>query len=315
MRRELFIIGLVDPMLSPTCCARLITYSNIVHKYRQEENKFRIKRLRKKLVITSLQIVEFVNRVLILIWRGLLMKKILLFMALMGIGFLGGAIMPSVWAEGDATKDEQYCNCGCGPAETQVMIVPTGSDMLLMTNLIEAISNDSDSTLSKEELVVILNEIQKDYAVKAEQMSVRGASIELSESEKDITVNSYDETINRLLTGNVLSTSEESIRIQQEGDTVEKTTKNNNGLGNGSEPADGTSSDIKGTDPSNNGRAQSASESKKVTSNNTKNKDKKIKNNNGLGNGSEPADGTSTDVKGIDPSNPGKGSSNNKAGE
>ena len=110
-------------------------------------------------------------------------------------------------------------------------------------------------------------------------------------------------------------TSEESIRIQQEGDTVAKTTKNNNGLGNGSEPADEISSDIKGTNPSNKGRAQSASESKKATLKNSKEKDKKIKNNNGLGNGSEPADGTSTDIKGIDPSNPGKGSSNNKAGQ
>jgi hypothetical protein len=35
-------------------------------------------------------------------------------------------------------------------------------------------------------------------------------------------------------------------------------------------------------------------------------------NNNGLGNGSEPADNSDTDVKGIDPSNPGGG--NGKAG-
>jgi len=244
------------------------------------------------------------------------MKKIFLFTALMGVGFIGGAIMPSVWAESDASKGEQNCNCGCGPAETQVMVVPTGSDMMLTTSLIEAISNDSDSTLSKEELVVILNEMQKDYAVKAEQMSVKGASIEIPESETDMTVSSYEETINRFLTGKVMSTTEESIDIQQESDTVDKKMKNNNGLGNGSEPADGTSSDIKGIDPSNKGRAQNAStESKKAASSNSKNKDEKIKNNNGLGNGSEPADGTSTDVKGIDPSNPGKGSSNNKAGQ
>ena len=93
-----------------------------------------------------------------------------------------------------------------------------------------------------------------------------------------MTVSSYEETINRFLTGKVMSTTEESIDIQQESDTVDKKMKNNNGLGNGSEPADGTSSDIKGIDPSNKGRAQNAStESKKAASSNSKNKDEKIK--------------------------------------
>ncbi|MFX3673345.1 MAG: hypothetical protein ACE3JQ_02700 [Paenisporosarcina sp.] len=248
------------------------------------------------------------------------MKKILLFTVLIGLGFAGGTIMPQVWAESDNSKTEENCNCGCGPVETKVMMVPSGSDMLLTTGLIEAISNDSDNSLTQEELVAIINEIQKENTETNEQMetAVKGSSIELPDRESNATDSVYEELINRFLSLNLSTTTE---------------TKNNYGLGNGSEPADGVSSDVKGVDPSNPGKGKntstkavnSSTRTTEVKSSNTSNvktntkktKDtkEKIKNNNGLGNGSEPADGTSTDIKGIDPSNPGNGGSQNNAGQ
>ena len=275
------------------------------------------------------------------------MKKILLFSALIGIGFAGGSIMPTVMADSENSKNEN-CNCACGYGETTVMLMPTGNDMLLTTGLIEAITNDSDNSLSKEELVAILTEIQSEQAELSDQTAVMGVSTEMPERETNVSVNSYREMIQRFISGDKLTTSEEvnegveqtemnnglssilgiSTIINKESTrTVEtKKSKNNNGLGNGSEEADGTSSDIKGVDPSNPGKAQTKTKSKtnsnsniKSTNPNKKNapitqsKEKKEKNNNGLGNGSEPADGTSTDIKGTDPSNPGKGSSKNNA--
>lgn len=282
------------------------------------------------------------------------MKKVLLFSALIGLGFAGGTIMPTVMADSEDSKNEN-CNCACGNGETTVMLMPTGSDMILTTGLIEAISNDSDNSLSKEELVSILTEIQNEQAEIKDQTAVMGVSTELPKNETTATVNSYREMIQRFITSSTSTTSEEVIETeeatgmnngstsilgistimnQESTRTMEtKKTKNNNGLGNGSEEADGTSSDVKGVDPSNPGKAQTKSKattnstssvksttSTKSNKNNTtstssKSKDKKEKNNNGLGNGSEPADGTSTDVKGIDPSNPGKGSSKNNAGK
>lgn len=278
------------------------------------------------------------------------MKKVLLFTALIGLGFAGGTIMPTVMADSEDSKNEN-CNCACGHGETTVMLMPTGSDMLLTTGLIEAISNDSDNSLSKEELVTILTEIQNEQAELNDQTAVMGVSTELPESETTATVNSYREMIQRFITSSTSTTSEEVIETeevtgtnngltsilgistimnQESTRTTEtKKTKNNNGLGNGSEEADGTSSDVKGVDPSNPGKAQTKSKSttnsktsvkstnstkNNSTSTSTKSKEKKEKNNNGLGNGSEPADGTSTDIKGVDPSNPGKGSSKNNAG-
>lgn len=276
------------------------------------------------------------------------MKKVLLFTALIGLGFAGGTIMPTVMADSEDSKNEN-CNCACGHGETTVMLMPTGSDMLLTTGLIEAISNDSDNSLSKEELVTILTEIQNEQAELNDQTAVMGVSTELPESETTATVNSYREMIQRFITSSTSTTSEEVIETEEvtgmnngltsilgistimnheSTRTLEtKRTKNNNGLGNGSEEADGTSSDVKGVDPSNPGKAQTKSKSTTNntssvkstnsgmnTSTSTKSKEKKEKNNNGLGNGSEPADGTSTDIKGIDPSNPGKGSSKNNAG-
>lgn len=303
------------------------------------------------------------------------MKKVLLFTALIGLGFAGGTIMPTVMADSEDSKNEN-CNCACGHGETTVMLMPTGSDMLLTTGLIEAISNDSDNSLSKEELVTILTEIQTEQVEFNDQTAVMGVSTELPESETTATVNSYREMIQRFITSSTSTTSEEvieneevtgtnngltsilgisTIMNQESSRTTEtKKTKNNNGLGNGSEEADGTSSDVKGVDPSNPGKAQTKSKattnstsnvkstnstknnstsikSKATTNSNSsvkstnstknnststskKSKEKKEKNNNGLGNGSEPADGTSTDIKGIDPSNPGKGSSKNNAG-
>lgn len=278
------------------------------------------------------------------------MKKVLLFTALIGLGFAGGTIMPTVMADSEDSKNEN-CNCACGHGETTVMLMPTGSDILLTTGLIEAISNDSDNSLSKEELVTILTEIQNEQAELNDQTAVMGVSTELPESETTATVNSYREMIQRFITSGTSTTSEEVIETeevtgtnngltsilgistimnQESTKTTETTkTKNNNGLGNGSEEADGTSSDVKGVDPSNPGKAQTKSKSttnsktsvkstNSTTNNSTstskKSKEKKEKNNNGLGNGSEPADGTSTDIKGIDPSNPGKGSSKNNAG-
>lgn len=278
------------------------------------------------------------------------MKKVLLFTALIGLGFAGGTIMPTVMADSEDSNNEN-CNCACGHGETTVMLMPTGSDMLLTTGLIEAISNDSDNSLSKEELVTILTEIQTEQAELNDQTAVMGVSTELPESETTATVNSYREMIQRFITSSTSTTTEEVIETeevtgtnngltsilgistimnQESTRTTEtKKTKNNNGLGNGSEEADGTSSDVKGVDPSNPGKAQTKSKSttnnktsvkstnstkNNSTSTSTKSKEKKEKNNNGLGNGSEPADGTSTDIKGIDPSNPGKGSSKNNAG-
>lgn len=278
------------------------------------------------------------------------MKKVLLFTALIGLGFAGGTIMPTVMADSEDSKNEN-CNCACGHGETTVMLMPTGSDMLLTTGLIEAISNDSDNSLSKEELVTILTEIQNEQAELNDQTAVMGVSTELPDSETTATVNSYREMIQRFITSSTSTTSEEVIETEEvtgtnngltsilgistimnqefTRTTETKKTKNNNGLGNGSEEADGTSSDVKGVDPSNPGKAQTKSKSttnnktsvkstnstkNNSTSTSTKSKEKKEKNNNGLGNGSEPADGTSTDIKGIDPSNPGKGSSKNNAG-
>lgn len=278
------------------------------------------------------------------------MKKVLLFTALIGLGFAGGTIMPTVMADSEDSKNEN-CNCACGHGETTVMLMPTGSDMLLTTGLIEAISNDSDNSLSKEELVTILTEIKTEQAELNDQTAVMGVSTELPDSETTATVNSYREMIQRFITSSTSTTSEEVIETEEvtgtnngltsilgistimnqefTRTTETKKTKNNNGLGNGSEEADGTSSDVKGVDPSNPGKAQTKSKSttnnktsvkstnstkNNSTSTSTKSKEKKEKNNNGLGNGSEPADGTSTDIKGIDPSNPGKGSSKNNAG-
>ncbi|MBU0905447.1 MAG: hypothetical protein KKF57_09680 [Firmicutes bacterium] len=278
------------------------------------------------------------------------MKKVLLFTALIGLGFAGGTIMPTVMADSEDSKNDN-CNCACGHGETTVMLMPTGSDMLLTTGLIEAISNDSDNSLSKEELVTILTEIQNEQAELNDQTAVMGVSTELPDSETTATVNSYREMIQRFITSSTSTTSEEVIETEEvtgtnngltsilgistimnqefTRTTETKKTKNNNGLGNGSEEADGTSSDVKGVDPSNPGKAQTKSKSttnnktsvkstnstkNNSSSTSTKSKEKKEKNNNGLGNGSEPADGTSTDIKGIDPSNPGKGSSKNNAG-
>ena len=90
------------------------------------------------------------------------MKNILLFTILIGLGFTGGSLFPDVMADAENSKAEENCNCGCGPTEVKVMMVPTGSDMALTTGLIEAISNDSDNTLTQEELVTIINKVQKD---------------------------------------------------------------------------------------------------------------------------------------------------------
>lgn len=257
------------------------------------------------------------------------MKKILLFSVLIAIGFAGGSIMPQVWAETGDSKTEQSCNCGCGPTEVKVLMVPTSSesDMMLTTGLIEAISNDSDNTLTKEELVTIIHNMQKEYTETTEETAVKGASITLSENATNTTHSSYEELINRFLLNSVSTTTEtnqtENDAIIEQSSTVsgvhlseskkeetnsthEEKIKNNNGLGNGSEPTDGTSSDVKGIDP-NSARGKTNS-SKSIE------KKEKVKNNNGLGNGSEPADGTSSDIKGIDPSNPGNGGSKNNAG-
>lgn len=246
------------------------------------------------------------------------MKNVLLFSALIGLGFAGGSIMPTVMADTEDSKTQtlEACNCGCGPAQTSVMIMPSGSEMLLTTGLIEAISNDSNNSLSKEELVTILTEVQNEYAKTNDQAAVMGVSTELPDSEASTTVSSYGEMIQRFLTNSVSTTTE----VESSSTMEMKKTKNNNGLGNGSEEADGTSNDIKGVDPSNPGKASTKSKatvnstSNVKSSTSSKSKEKKEKNNNGLGNGSEPADGTGTDIKGIDPSNPGKGSSKNNAG-
>jgi hypothetical protein len=210
------------------------------------------------------------------------MKKVLLFTALIGLGFAGGTIMPTVMADSEDSKNDN-CNCACGHGETTVMLMPTGSDMLLTTGLIEAISNDSDNSLSKEELVTILTEIQNEQAELNDQTAVMGVSTELPESETTATVNSYREMIQRFITSSTSTTTEEvieneevtgtnngltsilgisTIMNQESTRTTEtKKTKNNNGLGNGSEEADGTSSDVKGVDPSNPGKAQTKSKS------------------------------------------------------
>lgn len=290
------------------------------------------------------------------------MKNILLFTVLIGLGFTGGSLFPNIMADAENLKKEESCNCGCGPAEVKVMMMPTGSEMLLTTSLIEAISNDADNTLTQEELVTIINQVQKEYTETTEQTTVQGASIAYPQSENNSTGYSYEAIISRFLAGNLITNSalspreadtnsisqqsepvsrENSIMFNQENTVSSSTkkTKNNNGLGNGSESADGTSSDTKGTDPSNPGNRQknsnksvttttsttevkssststnkNSSKSKEAKTNSSKSKDKKEKNNNGLGNGSEPADGTSSDIKGEDPSNPGNGGSKNKAG-
>jgi len=300
---------------------------------------------------SGLCIFKIVNRRILLFWRGLLMKKILLFTVLIALGFAGGSIMPQVWAETGDSKTEQSCNCGCGPTEVKVLMVPTSSesDMMLTTGLIEAISNDSDNTLTKEELVTIIHNMQEDFTETTEETAVKGASITLKENGTQTTLSSYEELINRFLLNSVTTTTEtnqtENDTIIEQSSTVsgvhlsannkeetnstnDEKIKNNNGLGNGSEPADGTSNDVKGIDPSNPGNGQknstksttsktevksSNSASGKTNSSKSIEKKEKVKNNNGLGNGSEPADGTSSDIKGIDPSNPGNGGSKNNA--
>lgn len=277
------------------------------------------------------------------------MKNILLFTILIGLGFTGGSLFPDVMADAENSKAEEKgnCNCGCGPTEIKVMMVPTGSDMTLTTGLIEAISNDSDNTLTQEELVTIINQVQKEYTQTTEQSAVKGISTDSPSDDSNTTVSSYEKIINSFLAGNSITTTdtqkETETIVNQSGsvsgtssiilneETTETTntkkTKNNNGLGNGSEEADGTSSDVKGIDPSNPGNGQknsntsSKTEVKSTTTTNgktnvskSKEKKEKEKNNNGLGNGSEPADGTSTDIKGEDPSNPGNGGSKNNAG-
>ncbi|MCZ8537147.1 hypothetical protein M9R32_08150 [Paenisporosarcina quisquiliarum] len=277
------------------------------------------------------------------------MKNIMLFTILIGLGFTGGSLFPDIMADAENSKAEEKgnCNCGCGPTEVKVMMVPTGSDMTLTTGLIEAISNDSDNTLTQEELVTIINQVQKEYTQTTEQSAVKGISTGSPSDEGGTTVSSYEKIINSFLSGNLTTTTDtqketETIVNQSESvsgtssiilneETTETTntkkTKNNNGLGNGSEEADGTSSDVKGIDPSNPGNGQKNSntstktEVKSTTTTNgktnvskSKEKKEKEKNNNGLGNGSEPADGTSTDIKGEDPSNPGNGGSKNNAG-
>lgn len=270
------------------------------------------------------------------------MKNILLFTILIGLGFTGGSLFPDIMADAENSKAEENCNCGCGSTEVKVMMVPTGSDMALTTGLIEAISNDSDNTLTQEELVTIINKVQKEYTQTTEQSAVKGVSTGSPSDENNTTVSSYEKIINSFLSGNLTTTTDtqketetiveqsESVSgtnsiILNEEATKTKKTKNNNGLGNGSEEADGTSSDVKGIDPSNPGNGQkksntsSKTEVKSTTTTNgktkvTNSKEKKEKNNNGLGNGSEPADGISTDIKGEDPSNPGNGGSKNNAG-
>lgn len=282
------------------------------------------------------------------------MKNILLFTVLIGLGFTGGSLFPNIMADAENSITEENCNCGCGPAEVKVMMMPAGSDMLLTTSLIEAISNDEDNTLTQEELVTIINQVQKEYTETNEYSNVQGASIAYPQSETNSTFYSYEEIISRFLAGNLTTNSALSQREAYTNTNIEqsepvsrensimfnqantessntKKTKNNNGLGNGSESADGTTNDTKGIDPSNPGNKQKKS-SKSVTnttrttevkssstttnSSSSKSKEKKDKekNNNGLGNGSETADGTSTDIKGEDPSNPGNGGSKNKAG-
>lgn len=265
------------------------------------------------------------------------MKKILLFSVLIALGFAGGTIMPRVWAHSTISNDEKNCNCGCDPTKTQVMVMPSGSEMMLLGGLVDAISNDSDGSLSKEELLALFDRMQKEYSLNPAPVAVKGTASGLSGTDKSQTVSSYFEYINRFRNGSVSTKSD--IQIEHKPTTITTTVedkstslpkvssaeseetkqtshskkthiKNNNGLGNGSEQADGSSADIKGVDPSNPGRGQDHSISGK-----NKSKKEKVKNNNGLGNGSEPADGTTTDIKGVDPSNPGKGSSNNNAGK
>ena len=313
------------------------------------------------------------------------MKKILLFSGLLALGFAGGSIMPQVFADTDEEKNEQQsCNCGCGPSQT------ASTDLLLMAGLMEAFAMDNDGSLSKEELVAVMENVQDEYQT-VDISTVLGTD---SKSNANSKVSSYEKYISRIIesskaekTSVVEQPKQETIvkqsgttqtntpeqqtvqtTVKQSGttqtntpkqQTVETTVKqsgssssvsenkgtvqskqskkvkNNNGLGNGSEPADESSVDIKGTDPSNPGKGKKSSEqtstssvSKKATITKSteapkqqkepkakKQKSQKEKNNNGLGNGSEPADGTSTDIKGVDPSNPGKGSSNNKAGK
>lgn len=288
------------------------------------------------------------------------MKNLMLFTVLIGLGFTGGSLFPNIMADAENTKAEENCNCGCGPTEVKLMMVPTGSDMLLTTNLIEAISNDADNSLTSEELVAIISEVQKESTELSNQTAVLGTSIGFPESEMKTTINSYEEIINRFLSSSISTTQEttqdesepmaeqsslqSSVLIKENEITTEsaqtKKTKNNNGLGNGSEPADGTSTDVKGIDPSNPGNGQKNSQksvtgtsskmnvntstkarektdktkaSSKASTKSQESKDKE-KNNNGLGNGSEPADGTTSDIKGVDPSNPGNGGSKNNAG-
>jgi len=272
------------------------------------------------------------------------MKKILLFTVLLALGFAGGTIMPNVLADSEEAKSAQNCNCGCGPVGTKVMMAPEVSDILLMTGLIEAFAMDSDGSLSKEELVKVMNTLQKEYYETVDLSVVKGMQSGGSESAKSTV--SYDSIIKRLFESSkttnteVIAQPKQETIVKQSGTSEisiienkseleeEAKVKNNNGLGNGSETADNTSIDVKGVDPSNPGKGTTSSKesstsivSKKAVitkqgkSHNKNAKKEKVKNNNGLGNGSEPADGTSTDIKGIDPSNPGKGTSKNKAGK
>jgi hypothetical protein len=265
------------------------------------------------------------------------MKKILLFIILLALGFAGGTIMPNVLADTEESKSAQNCNCGCGQAGTKVMMAPEVSDMLLMTGLIEAFAKDSDGSLSKEELVTVMNTLQKEYYETVDLSVVKGTQSGGSESAKS-TVSSYESILNRLFESSKTTNTEviaqpvQETIVKQSGtsgismienqETTESKqalkVKNNNGLGNGSETADNTSIDVKGVDPSNSGKGKTSSKESSTSIVSKKavitkpgksyNKKEKVKNNNGLGNGSEPADGTSTDIKGIDPSNPGKSS-------
>jgi hypothetical protein len=282
------------------------------------------------------------------------MKKILFFTFLIALGFAGGSIMPKVWA----TSGEKDCNCGCGSGQTQVSVIPSASDMMVITSLMEALSKDQDGSLSKQEVAAMLQQLQSRYAAVLAAAAIPPGTEKVTGTKQSTFTSNYYEYLNRYIqnsigtpqtednTSNTSEITSKSITSKvipvQPPSTTETTNtavkprtasttsqpverrkkvKNNNGLGNGSEPGDGTTSDVKGVDPSNPGKGKQQTKKTNTLTKSTKAshtekyKKEKVKNNNGLGNGSEPADNTSTDIKGEDPSNPGKGSSNNKAGK
>ncbi|NHM31572.1 hypothetical protein [Neobacillus terrae] len=285
------------------------------------------------------------------------MKKILIFTFLIALGFAGGSIMPKVWA----TSGEKDCNCGCGSGQTQVSVIPSASDMMVMTSLMEALSKDQDGSLSKQEVAAMLEQLQSRYAAVLAAAAIPPGTEKVTGTKQSTFTSNYYEYLNRYIqnstgtpqkqnnTSNTSEITSKSITskvipgpVVQPPSTTEtpntalkprtaattsqpvekkKKVKNNNGLGNGSEPGDGNTSDVKGVDPSNPGKGKQRPKKTNTVTKSTeasytdKSKKEKVKNNNGLGNGSEPADNTSTDIKGEDPSNPGKGSSNNKAGK